>query len=69
MTRVAIYGALATCWVMLTAYGFSAVTRVSSLMLIGFLAMLAYLLVSILDQTHQSWRSVSFYRLDPFLDV
>jgi cytosine permease len=59
--RAAVYGALATCWVLLTTYGFNAVTRFSSLMLVGFLTMLAYLVVWILHHTHQSWWNVTAF--------
>ncbi|MDR2851890.1 MAG: cytosine permease [Burkholderiaceae bacterium] len=42
-TRVVIYGLLTVVWVLLTAYGFRVVTRVSSTALILFLLVLAYI--------------------------
>lgn len=59
--RVGIYGALATAWSLLTAYGFNVVSRFSSLMLIAFVIMLAYLLLSIIDRTQQSWFAVATF--------
>ncbi len=59
--RIIVYGALAGGWTFLTAYGFDTVSRFSSLMLIGFLAMLTYLLVSIVDQTQPSWAAATTF--------
>ncbi|MFP6560288.1 cytosine permease [Paraburkholderia sp. B3] len=42
-TRVVIYGLLSAVWVLLTAYGFTLVARVSSITLVAFLAVLAYI--------------------------
>ena len=55
MNQILIYGALVTSWILLTMYGFEAVSRVSSIMLIGFLAMLFYLLATIFSKTGQSF--------------
>ncbi|RDV00397.1 purine-cytosine permease family protein [Trinickia dinghuensis] len=42
-TRIVIYGLLSIAWILLTAYGFSLVARVSSITLVLFLAVLAYI--------------------------
>ena len=41
--RILIYGGMALAWILLTAFGFALVTRVSSLMLTGFLLVLAWM--------------------------
>lgn len=41
--RVLIYGGMTLAWILLTAFGFALVTRVSSLMLTGFLLVLAWM--------------------------
>jgi cytosine permease len=41
--RIVIYGLLSLSWVLLTAYGFALVARVSSVTLVLFLAVLAYI--------------------------
>jgi len=41
--RVAIYGLMSVIWVLLTAYGFALVAKVSSVTLVLFLAVLAYI--------------------------
>lgn len=53
--RVLGYGPLTLAWILLTAYGFEAVTRVSSLMLIGFLAVLGYMLLRIAADSSMPW--------------
>ena len=45
--RIIVYGALSAAWIVLTTWGFTLVTKVSSLMLISFIAVLAYILVHI----------------------
>lgn len=42
-TRVAIYGVLSLLWIGLTAYGFELVSKVSSITLVAFLAVLAWM--------------------------
>jgi len=42
-SRIVIYGLLSLAWVLLTAYGFALVARVSSITLVAFLAVLAYI--------------------------
>ncbi len=48
LNQVLVYGALTLAWILLTIYGFDAVTRVSSITLIGFLLVLFYMMVDIL---------------------
>ena len=48
MNQVLVYGALTLAWILLTIYGFEAVTRVSSITLIGFLLVLFYMMVDIM---------------------
>ena len=52
--RVIVYGALSAAWIVLTTWGFALVTKVSSLMLISFIAVLAYILVNIFTRTSVS---------------
>lgn len=59
--RIGIYGSFVVIWSVLTAYGFSTVSRFSSLMVVAFLAMLAYLLISVVDRTQQSWWAVASF--------
>ena len=55
------YGLLCSAWVLLTIYGFEAVTRVSSFMLIGFLLVLFYMMAQIVASSAQPWQElVSF---------
>lgn len=56
--RFMIYGILTITWILLTAYGFKSVTRVSSVMLIAFLAVLVYMMFDIILASGQSWREV-----------
>lgn len=57
--QVLIYGLLTVCWVLLTTYGFNAVTRVSSLMLVSFMALLIYMMFGIVGSSGQSWGEVT----------
>jgi len=56
--RLLTYGGLTLAWILLTTYGFEAVTRVSSLMLIGFLGVLFYMMFEIVSASAQSWTEV-----------
>lgn len=49
-TRILLYGGMTAAWILLTAFGFRAVTRVSSLMLIGFLLALVWILADVLGR-------------------
>lgn len=53
--QVLIYGLFTLAWILLTAYGFRLVTRVSSIMVCGFLIVLFYMLFVILFASGQSW--------------
>ncbi|MBT8446850.1 MAG: cytosine permease [Gammaproteobacteria bacterium] len=59
--RLIAYGALSLAWVLLTAYGFGAVTRVSSVLLIAFLAVLGWMMVKIIGQSGLSWSAITSY--------
>ena len=59
--RLVTYGILSIAWILLTTYGFEAVTRVSSLMLIGFLGVLLYMMFGIISDSGQSWVQVMTY--------
>jgi cytosine permease len=60
-TRVMIYGLLSAAWVLLTAYGFALVARVSSITLVLFLLVLAYITyVVVSGATHSASDLVSF---------
>ncbi|VVE54860.1 purine-cytosine permease-like transporter [Pandoraea horticolens] len=56
--RVAVYGTLTIAWIFLTAFGFSLVSRVSSLTLVAFLAVLLYMMIDVIATSGQSWSSV-----------
>jgi cytosine permease len=47
--RIALYGAMTLAWVLLTAFGFAVVTRTSSLMIIGFLIVLAWMMFVVIS--------------------
>ena len=57
-TQVAIYGVLTLAWILLTSFGFNLVARFSSWMLIGFLAILLYMVVDVIVTSGQSWSQV-----------
>jgi cytosine permease len=57
--QVVIYGLLTLCWIGLTAWGFNAVTRVSSLMLIGFLGVLVYMMFRIVAESAHGWSAAA----------
>jgi cytosine permease len=59
--QIIIYGLLTIAWILLTAFGFSLVTRFASWMLIGFLAVLIYMVVDVIVTSGQSWRDVMQY--------
>lgn len=50
-SRIVLYGLMTVCWILLTAFGFWAVTRTSSLMIIGFLIVLAWMFTVVLSGT------------------
>jgi len=50
-SRIAIYGSLTAAWILLTAFGFDLVARFSSLMIISFLVVMAYMLSVIIGQS------------------
>ncbi len=45
--RILLYGSMTVAWIALTAWGFAVVTRTSSLMTMGFFAILAWMLVRV----------------------
>ncbi|MFB3077049.1 MAG: hypothetical protein ACE1Y4_03490, partial [Lysobacterales bacterium] len=47
-SRIVLYGSMTLTWIVLTAFGFAVVTRVSSLMIIGFLLVLVWMLFVVL---------------------
>ena len=49
--RLAIYGGMTVAWILLTAFGFKLVTRFSSIMLIGFIAVLGWMILVVLQQS------------------
>lgn len=58
---IVVYGILSIAWVLLTACGFEAVSRVSSLMLIGFLCVLGYIVYDVLASSGRSWGEVTAF--------
>jgi len=53
-TKAVILGLMAVAWIALTSWGFELVTRFSSLMLVGFLALLVFMLARIVGSSGQS---------------
>jgi len=49
--RILLYGSMTIAWVVLTAWGFAAVTRTSSLMTTGFLVVLVWMLFRVLVES------------------
>jgi len=49
--RLAIYGGMTVAWILLTAFGFKLVTRFSSVMLIGFIAVLGWMVLVVVQQS------------------
>jgi cytosine permease len=49
--RLVIYGGMTIAWILLTAFGFAVVTRFSSVMLIGFLLVLAWMGYIVIGQS------------------
>lgn len=45
LNQIVIYGLLTIAWIVLTAFGFDIVTRFSSMMVIAFLGVLAYMMI------------------------
>jgi len=54
LARVLIYGAFTFTWIFLTAFGFDLVARFSSVMIIAFLIVMAYMLWVVVDQSNRS---------------
>lgn len=52
--RVTIYGGLSLCWILLTAFGFEWVSKVSSVTLIAFLLVLGWMTVGVLGSANLS---------------
>ena len=53
-----VYALLSCTWILLTIYGFEAVTRVSSFMLIGFLLVLFYMMMQLMTSSPQPWQEI-----------
>jgi len=51
--RIVLYGAMTLIWILLTAFGFGAVTRTSSLMIVGFFIVLAWMLYVVLSGSQE----------------
>lgn len=49
MARIVLYGTMTLAWVLLTAFGFAVVTRTSSLMIVGFLIVLAWMMFVVIS--------------------
>lgn len=61
LTKVLIYLMFAVIWVVLTAFGYKLVVKVSSVMLVLFLGVLVYMLFKIILTSGQSWSHVLSY--------
>ncbi|MBN9426586.1 MAG: cytosine permease [Burkholderiales bacterium] len=58
--RIVIYGILTLLWILLTTYGFTLVTRVSSITLVAFLAVLAWMTYVVLAQAGATAQGLMF---------
>ena len=61
MNQIFIYGSMTVIWILLTAYGFELVARVSSITLIAFLLVLLYMLLQVIGQSGQSFLDALTY--------
>lgn len=57
-TRVGLYGGLQLAWVALTAFGFEWVSRVSSVTLVAFLAVLAWITAQVVGEAALPWAAL-----------
>lgn len=48
IARLVLYGSMTLSWILLTAFGFRLVTRTSSVMIVGFLLVLAWMMVTVM---------------------
>jgi cytosine permease len=66
-SRIVLYGSMTVTWIVLTAFGFSVVTRASSLMIIGFLLVLVWMMYVVLTGSGMSTVDGLFFdsQLDP----
>jgi cytosine permease len=62
--QIVVYGILALAWILLTAYGFEVISRVSSLTLIVFIALLVYITWRVVAADHTG-QVFSFQALFP----
>ena len=61
MMRLMIYGGMTIAWILLTAFGFAVVTRFSSIMLIGFLLVLVWMVFTVVGQSGAAWSEALIY--------
>ena len=54
-SQIIIYGLMTAAWILLTAFGFQLVVKVSSVTLIAFLLVLLWMVVDIISQSEQSF--------------
>ena len=54
-SQIIIYGLMTAAWILLTAFGFQLVVKVSSVTLIAFLLVLLWMFVDIISQSEQSF--------------
>ena len=59
--RLIIYGGMTMAWILLTAFGFAVVTRFSSIMLIGFLLVLVWMVFVVVGQSGAVWSEALIY--------
>lgn len=59
--RLLLYGSMTVVWIALTAWGFSVVTRTSSLMTTGFFAILAWMLFRVIVQAEGGAAETFFF--------
>lgn len=60
-TRVVVYGLMTFAWVLLTAYGFNLVARVSTYTLAAFLVVLAYITYLVISGSSESLSTVASF--------
>lgn len=59
--RLLIYGSMTITWILVTTFGFTVVTRASSLMIVGFLLVLAWMIFVVLSKAEGSLASALLF--------
>jgi cytosine permease len=69
VNRAIVYGVLSLAWILLTAFGFKLVSKVSSVTLVAMLALLAFIVFKVVDGSGMSWSSALSFGSQMPVDV